>query len=111
MSSGKSVIVVLLSLLAACEAAPTPLAPTDAELAASACEDYHQAHLAMCSRCGIQPPRPAGSPGAAWKYSDCADVRRVKDVAALYDTCLPALETGCFEGDMPAATACHQFEF
>jgi hypothetical protein len=88
---------------------PAPVGPTEAELAISACEDFHQAHLAMCARCGITAPRPAGSPGAARKYTDCADLKRVTDVAALYDTCLPALASGCFAADTPAA--CHQFEF
>lgn len=109
-------MIAILALLAVgCAAepidAPAQLAPTEAELAASACEDYHAAHLAMCARCGIRPPAPASSPGAAWKYADCATVKTVRDAAALYDTCLPALETSCFDFSAGTPPSCHQFEF
>lgn len=106
----KTCCLFLLVLLAACDATE-PTAPTSAELARSACEDLEAAHLAMCQRCGLTPPLPASSPGAAWKYADCSKATTVRDLDALYATCLPALEAGCYDGDTPAALGCHQIEF
>lgn len=108
------VLILSCALLVGCvgeRVEEAPSTPTAGELTVSACEDLHAAHLAMCQRCGIAPPRPAGSSGAAWKYADCAEVTAVRDEAALYDTCLPALATGCYEGDTPPELGCHQFEF
>lgn len=114
--SSKLLAVFWLGLnmtLAACTAGPTPepTAPSEAEVAVSACQDLEAAHLAMCQRCGITAPLPASSTSTAWKYADCSKVTAVRDVAALYDTCLPALASGCFAGDTPAALDCHQLEF
>lgn len=107
----KTFAVVVL-LLVSCEAGPVQrVSPTESEVAMSACQDLEAAHLAMCQRCGIKPPLPPSSASTAWKYADCSRVTAVKDVAALYDTCIPALASGCYEGDTPAALDCHQLEF
>lgn len=114
----KTCILLLMSALAmggaGCSAdpvdAPAPT-PTEAEVTASACADLEAAHLAMCQRCGIKPPLPATTTSSAWHYADCGKVKAVTDLGALYDTCLPALASGCYEGDTPAELGCHQFEF
>jgi len=108
---GLALAAVLVVLAAGCDSAPVepPTAPTDSEVNVSACADLEAAHLAMCQRCGIAAPLPATTTSSALHYASCGAVTAVTDLAALYDTCLPALASGCFSGDTPPA--CHQLEF
>lgn len=104
----KTVSLAMLLLVAACDAAPAPesTTPTEAEVAVWACQDLVAAQQANALRCGHTPEH-----GYAIHFVDCSTVTGVADVAALYDTCLPALASSCFEGDTPPEIFCHQLEF
>lgn len=71
--------------------------------ALQACQDLVAAQKAMATRCGHTKAN-----GYTLQYVDCSTVKAVGDVAALYDQCIPMLESTCYlDGPEP----CHQLQF
>lgn len=92
--------VLLLVVMSGCYVEPEP--PTTPQ---EWCEVLVTGVQDMRDRCGYVDAAPY------WRYVDCQEVERIRNVEVLESLCLPALATECAEYDTPQEWGCHQLSF